>query len=95
MHEKHIENIEEDLPINLYFIDLKNEQNAENIMRVFAKFFFTFGRFPGTIDHLPIILSGVTPSFVKESDNISPSSLYQNFNYGDTRGLVSMHFLTP
>ena len=31
-HEKHIENIEKDLALNLYFIDLKNEPNAEDIM---------------------------------------------------------------
>ena len=91
--EKHIENIEKDLAPNLYFINLKNEHNAENIMRVFGKFFFTFPRFPGTINHLPLILMGETPSFVKENDIISPSRQYQNFNYGDTRGLVSVHVL--
>ena len=31
-HEKHIEKIEKDLPRNHYFINLKNEQNAEDIM---------------------------------------------------------------
>ena len=51
--------------------------------------------FRSTIDHLPIIPTGETPSFVKESDTISPWWLYQNFNYGDLRGLVSMHFLAP
>ena len=61
-------------------------------MRSFAEFFFTFRRFPGTIDHLPIISTGETPSFVKESNIISPSWLYQNFNHGVTRGLVSLHF---
>ena len=62
-------------------------------MRVFGKFFFPFGRFRGTIDHLPIVPTGKRPSFVKESNIISPSWLYRNFNYGDMRGLVSMHFL--
>ena len=62
-------------------------------MRGFAKFFFAFGRFSGSIDHLPIIPKGETPSFVKERNIISPSWLYQNFNYGDKRGLVSVHFL--
>ena len=92
---KNIENIEKDLIQKLYLINLKNEQSGENIMRVFAEFFFTFDRFPGTIDHLPIIPTGEMPSFVKESDTISPSWLYQNFNYGDLRGLVSVHFLAP
>ena len=73
MHERHIENTEKNLAWNLYFIDLKNKQNAENIMRGFAKFFFAFERFPGSIDHLPIIPKGETPSFVKERDIISPS----------------------
>ena len=27
-------------------------------MQVLPEFFFTFGRFPGTIDHLPIISTG-------------------------------------
>ena len=62
-------------------------------MWVFVEFFFTFGRFPGTIDHLPIVLTEETSSFVKESDIMSPSLLYQNFSCGDTRGLVSVHFL--
>ena len=47
-----------DLDLNLYFIDLKYEQNAENITRDFAEFFFTFGRFLATTDHLPIITIG-------------------------------------
>lgn len=62
-----------DLAQNLYFIDLKNEPNAKNIMQVSAKFFFTFSLLPGTIDHLPIIPTGETPSFVKRSDIISHS----------------------
>ena len=45
IHEKHLENIQKDLARNLYFINLKNEQNAEDIMQVLAKFFFTVGRF--------------------------------------------------
>ena len=62
-------------------------------MQVFAKFFFMFRRFSGTIDHFPIVKKGETPSSVKESNIISPSWLYWNFNYGDMRGLVSLHFL--
>ena len=77
---------------SLFYL-LKNKQNAENTMRTFAEFLFTFGRFPRTIDHLPIIPTRETPSFVKESDIISSSWLYWNFNYGDRRGLVSVHFL--
>ena len=45
IHKKHLENMQKDLARNLYFINLKNEQNAEDIMQVLAKFFFTFGRF--------------------------------------------------
>ena len=33
--------MEEDLSQNHYFIDLKNEQNAEDIMQVLPNFFFT------------------------------------------------------
>ena len=36
--------------------------------------------------------TGETPNFVKGSNN-SPSWLYQNFIYGDTRGVVSVNFL--
>ena len=68
--------MEKDLAQNCYFIDLRNKQNEEDIMIVIAEFFFTFGRFPGTIDHLPIVPMGETPSFVKESNIISPSWLY-------------------
>ena len=42
-------------------------------MQVSAKFLFTFSLLPGTIDHLPIIPTGETPSFVKRSDIISHS----------------------
>ena len=72
-YKKHIENIEKDLARNLYFIDLKNEQNAKNNVQVFVEFFFIFGRFPGIIDHLPIIPTMETSSFVKENEIISPS----------------------
>ena len=65
---------------------------CQNIL-VFDEFFLAFERYPGTIDHLHIIPTGETTSFVKESNIISPSWLYQNCNYGDTRGLVCMHFL--
>ena len=82
--------MEKDLPQNHYFIDVKNQQIPEDILRVFAEFFFMFGRFPGNI---PIVPMRETPNFVKESNIISPSWLYWNFNYGDMRGLVSMHFL--
>ena len=76
MHEKHIEKMGKDLAQNHYFIDLRNEQNEEDIMIVFAEFFFTFGRFLGTIDHLLIVPTVETPSFVKESKIISTSWLY-------------------
>ena len=41
------------------------------ICKFLPNFFFMFGKFPGTIDHLPIIPMGETSSFVKESDVIS------------------------
>ena len=44
-HRKYIENTEKDLALNLYFIDLKNEPNAENIMQVFAEFLLSLGDF--------------------------------------------------
>ena len=87
-HKKHIENIESFLAPNLYFINLKNEQNAENIVQVSVEFSCFFPKFPGTINHLTIIPMGEMPSFVKESYIISASSQYQSFNYGDTRGVV-------
>ena len=93
-HEKHIEKMEKDLAHNYYFIDFKNEPNAEDIMQVFIEFFFTFWRFPGTIDHRPIVPTRETSSFVKESAIVAPSWLYQNFNYGNMRGLVSAHFFS-
>ena len=54
-YKKHIERTEKDLAQNHYFTDLKYEENVEDIMRVFAEFLVTFGIFPGTIDHLPIV----------------------------------------
>ena len=42
-------------------------------MWVFPEFFFTFGRFPGNIDHLPIIPTGEAPSFVKKATLSHPS----------------------
>ena len=72
-YTKHIERMEKDLAQNHYFTDLKYEENVEDIMRVFSEFLVTFGRFPGTIDYLPIVPMREMPSFVKKSDIILPS----------------------
>ena len=52
--------------------------------KILCKFSLPLGDFSGIIDHLPIIPMEEMPSFVKESDIISPSWLYRNFNYSDT-----------
>ena len=73
-------------------IDLKSEVDTREILEIFDRFFFAFGRFPAT-NELIIVPTGDVPSFVKSIGVISPSELYKTFNSGDTRWLVCIHFL--
>ena len=88
-----IKKILDDLRLNLYSnIDLKSEVDTREILEIFDKFFFAFGRFPAT-NELIIVPTGDVPSFVKSIGVISHSELYKIFNSGDTRWLVCINFL--
>ena len=88
-----IEKKEDDLRLNLYSsIDLKNEPNTKEILQIFDRFFFAFGRFPA-INELTIVPTGEVANFVRSSDVNSPSELYKRFNSGNSRGLVCIYFL--
>ena len=85
--------MEDDIRLNLYSsIDLKDESNTKEIMHTFDRFFFAFGRFPA-INELAIIPTGDALNFVRSSDIILPSELYEKFSLGNARGLVFVHFL--
>ena len=73
-------------------IDLKNEQNPREILKVFDPIFFKFGRFVA-INELIVILTGNVSKFFKSTDVISTSKLYGKLKSKDSRGLVSIYFL--
>ena len=55
-------------------------------------FFFKFRRFPA-IHELTVIPTGDVPKFIKSTDVISLSELYEKFKSKDSRGFVCVYFL--
>ena len=87
-----LQKIQGDIRLNLFVnIDLRNGQNPNEILKIFDRFFFKFGRFP-TINELTVVLTGDVLDFVKSNDIISPSELYEKISSG-SRGLVCIYFL--
>ena len=88
-----IKKMQDGLRLNLYsYIDLKNEPNTREILQIFDRFCFAFGRFPA-INKLTVVPTGDVPSFVQSSNVISRSELHKRFKLGNTRGLICVHFL--
>ena len=90
--EQEREKIQNDLGNKNYFIEDSND--PEEVTLTFAKFFYEFGKFPGSSPTEPIIVPhGEAPPFVESRDIISSGSIYAKCNSSDSRGLVSAQFL--
>ena len=62
-------------------------------MKIFNKFYFKTGRFPGNHVDLLIVPPGIKPSYVKISDEISPSKINEKFQSGASYGLAVVQFI--
>ena len=82
-----------DLANEIYFSrDLKNIESHVELLKVFNKFYFKTGRFPGNSDFV-VVPAGVKPNFVKSFDQISPVELNEKFQNGPSYGIAAVHFL--
>ena len=89
-----VEKMEEDLANEIYYTKkLKEIESHVDILKIFNKFYFKMGRFPGNHFDLVIVPPGVKPSFVKTRDEISPSEINEKFQSGPSYGLAAVQFL--
>ena len=89
-----LEPIKADLINEIFFTqNLKDIESHVELFKVFNKFYFKTGRFPGNYTDLILVPAGQNPPFVKTFDQISPSELYEKFGNGPSYGLAAVHFL--
>ena len=66
IRDEFVEKMQEDLANEIYYTKkLKEVESHVDILKIFNKFYFKMGRFPGNHFHLMIVPPGVKPSFVK------------------------------
>ena len=64
-----------------------------DFLKIFNKFYFKTGRFPGNHVNLMVVTPGVKPSFVKTYDEISPLEINEKFHAGPSYGLAVVQFI--
>ena len=64
-----------------------------DFLKIFNKFYFKTGRFPGNHVNLMVVTPGVKPSFVKTYDEISPLEINEKFHAGPSYGLAAVQFI--
>ena len=86
--------MEEDFANEIYYTKkLKEIDSHVEFLKMFNKFYFKIGRFPGNHFDLMMVPPGVKPSFVKTRDEISPSEINEKFQSGPSYGLAAVQFL--
>ena len=81
------EKMQDDLAIEIYFTKkIKDIESHVEFMKVFNRFFFKTGRFPGNHTDLMTVPPGVKPAFVRTSDQISPTEINEKFQSGPSYG---------
>ena len=91
--DEFIEKMQDDLAIEIYFTKkIKDIESHVEFMKVFNRFFFKTGRFPGNHTDLMTVPPGVKPAFVRTSDQISPE-INEKFQSGPSYGLAAVQFL--
>ena len=98
--DEFVDKMQDDLANEIYFTKkLKEIESLERLLKVlklkdflkiFNKFYFKTGRFPGNHVDLLIVPPGVKPSYVKTRDKISPSELNEKFESGGSYGLAAV-----
>ena len=80
MPDEFVEKIQEDLANEIYFTKkIKEIESHVEFLKVFNRFYFKTGRFPGNHFDLMVVPPGIKPSFVKTRDEISPSEINEKF----------------
>ena len=91
--DEFLEPIKADLANEIYFTkNLKEVESHVELLKVFNRFYFKSGRFPGNSDFV-LVPAGVKPNFVKTFDQISPVELNEKFQNGPSYGIAAVHFL--
>ena len=89
-----VEKMQEDLANEIYFTEkLKEIESHVKVLKIFNRFYFKMGRFPGNHIDLMIVPAGVKPSFVKTRDEISPSEINEKFQLSSSYGLAAVQFI--
>ena len=92
--DEFVEKMEEDFANEIYYTKkLKEIDSHVEFLKMFNKFYFKIGRFPGNHFDLMMVPPGVKPSFVKTRDEISPSEINEKFQSGPSYGLAAVQFL--
>ena len=92
--DEFIEKMQDDLAREIYHTKkLKEIESHVEFLKIFNKFYFKTGRFPGNHFDLMIVPPGIKPSFVKTRDEISPSEINEKFQSGPSYGLAAVQFI--
>ena len=91
--DEFLQPMKEDLANEIYFSDnLKDIESHVELLKIFNRFYFKTGRFPGNSD-LAVVPAGVKPNFVQLFDQISPVELNEKFQNTPSYGVAAVHFL--
>ena len=89
-----LEPLRADLANEIYFTEnLKDIGSHVELLKIFNRFYFKTGRFPGNYTDLILVPAGKNPAFVKSFDQISPVELNEKFQNGPSYGIAAVHFL--
>ena len=92
--DEFVEKMQDDLASEIYYTKkLKEIESHVEFLKIFNKFYFKTGRFPGNHFDLMIVPPGIKPSFVKTRDEISPSEINEKFQSGPSYGLAAVQFI--
>ena len=92
--DEFVEKMEEDFANEIYYTKkLKEIDSHVEFLKMFNKFYFKTGRFPGNHFDLMMVPPGAKPSFVKTRDEISASEINEKFQSGPSYGLAAVQFL--
>ena len=87
-----ITRIDDDIRNHYLFIDFNKKTDSIEYLNVFCEFYHKYGRFPGA-DNLTVLPRPQIPHFLNGDEMISPSQLFERFQWTDARGLVSVQAL--
>ena len=93
--DEFVEKMEEDLANErIFYKKLKKIESHVEFLKIFNKFYYKTGQFPGNNIDLMIVPPGVKPSFVETHDQISPSEINEKFHNTSSYGLAAVQFIS-